>query len=236
MAWGIVAGAAVSVVGGAMASSSANRAAGRAADAQVEAAQLGVDEQRRQFDKIQELLSPFANAGSGALTQQQAILGLNGQGQQAEAINAIRTSPAFQSMVQQGENSILQNASATGGLRGGNVQAALAQFSPRLLADTINQRYAQLGGITSLGQNAAALTGNAGMQTGGNISNLLQQSGAAQAGGYLAQGRAQAGMINAPFQALGAYRGMGGQFGGWGGSTPAADQETANAAAYAYGG
>lgn len=115
------------------------------------------------------------------------LAGVNGVGRQQSAISALQSSPAFTSLLQQGENSILQNSSATGGLRGGNAQAALAQFSPELLAQTINDQYGRLGGLTSLGQNAAAGVGNAGLQTGSQISSLLQQQGAATAGGILGQ-------------------------------------------------
>jgi hypothetical protein len=62
-----------------------------------------------------------------------------------------------------------QTPRATGGLRGGNVQAALGQFQPQLLAQLIDQQYSRLGGLTSIGQNAAAGVGNAGMSTGNSI-------------------------------------------------------------------
>jgi hypothetical protein len=159
---------------------------------------------------VQKLLAPYANAGTGALTAQQDLVGLNGTNAQAAAIQALQSSPQFTSMLKQGETSILQNASATGGLRGGNTQAALAQFSPALLSQTINDQYAKLGGITSLGQNAAAMTGNAGMQTGNSIASLLQQQGAAQAGAALAAGKADAGFGNSISSGIGAYFGMGG--------------------------
>ena len=198
------------VVGGVMSSSASKSAANKAAGAQTQAAEMGVEEQRRQFDAMQKLLAPYSEAGVGALGAQQNLLGLNGNSAQASAINALQQSPQFTSLLQQGENSILQNASATGGLRGGNTQAALAQFSPALLAQTINDQYARLGGITSLGQNAAAMQGNAGMQTGNNIANLLGQAGSAQAGNALAQGRANAGMWNSLAGGVGSYAGMGG--------------------------
>lgn len=59
-----------------------------------------------------------------------------------------------------------------------------------------------------MGQNAAAGVGNAGMQTGQGISNLLQQQGAAQAGAALASGRANAGMYNTIGSAFGTLGGM----------------------------
>ncbi|HFX6520021.1 TPA: hypothetical protein ACIFEI_003749 [Acinetobacter nosocomialis] len=167
-------------------------AANQAAQAQTESSQAAIDEQKRQFDAIQELMKPYVNAGTGALAGQQDLLGLNGAAKQQAAIDSINNSQAMQTYMQQGENAILQNASATGGLRGGNTQSALSQFRPQLLNQLINQQYQNLGGLTSIGQNAAAGVGNAGMQSANNIGNLLQQSGAAQAGNALAQGQATA--------------------------------------------
>lgn len=193
-------------------------AASDAADAQSAASAAGIAEQRRQFDAVQKLLSPYANAGVGALTAQNDLLGLNGNNAQSAAISALKSSPQFTALLSQGENSILQNASATGGLRGGNTQAALAQYSPQLLAQVINDQYSKLGGLTSIGQNAAAGVGNAGMQTGNQVSALLQQQGAAQAGNALAQGRANAGIANGITSGIGAYAGLGG-FGSFGSKT-----------------
>lgn len=167
-------------------------AANQAADAQIQSNQAAIDEQKRQFDAIQELMKPYVNAGTGALAGQQDLLGLNGAAKQQAAIDSINNSQAMQTYMQQGENAILQNASATGGLRGGNTQSALSQFRPQLLNQLINQQYQNLGGLTSIGQNAAAGVGNAGMQSASNIGNLLQQVGAAQAGNALAQGQATA--------------------------------------------
>jgi hypothetical protein len=176
------------IVGGITGAKQQSEAAQHAADTQANAAQLGIDESRRQFDAFQKALAPYVNAGTPALAGQQDLLGLNGGAAQQTAIGGIQNSPQFQALQQQGEDAILANASATGGLRGGNTQGALAQFRPQLLAQLINEQYAKLGGLTSLGQNAAAGTGNAGMQTGGQVAQLLQQQGAATAGGQLAAG------------------------------------------------
>ena len=196
-----------------------SEAAGDAAAIQGQAAQGGIDEQRRQFDAIQKLLQPYSQAGTAALGQQQALLGMGTPEAQQQAINAIQSGPQFQALQQQGENAILQNASATGGLRGGNVQGALAQFRPALLSGLIEQQYNRLGGLTSIGQNAAAGVGNAGMQTGANVANLLGQQGAAAAGAEIAQGKAFGAIPGAISGGLGLYSGFGGKFGGSGGFT-----------------
>jgi hypothetical protein len=203
MSWVAAAVVGGSVVGGVLSGKAQKKAADTAAGAQTEATELGIEEQRRQFDAVQKLLAPYVNAGSGALTAQQNLLGLNGAYEQQQAITGLQTSPQFAALASQGENAILSNAAATGGLRGGNVQGALAQFRPQLLAQLIDQQYGRLGGLTSLGQNAAAGTGNAGMQTGQGISNLLQQQGAAQAGAALASGKVNAQFANTLGSGLG---------------------------------
>lgn len=191
------------VVGGVASSQAQKSSAKKAATAQTEMSQAGIDEQRRQFDAIQELMKPYVNAGTQGLGGQQDLLGLNGADKQNAAIQAINNSPAMQTYMQQGENAMLQNASATGGLRGGNTQSALSQFRPQLLNQLVNQQYQNLGGLTSLGQNAAAGVGNAGMQSANNISNLLGSIGQAQAGSALAQGQANANMWNSVSSAIG---------------------------------
>lgn len=197
--------AGVAIAGSIYSANKGAKAANKAADAQSEAADAGVAEQRRQFDQLVELLSPYTKAGTGSLAAQQDILGLNGKQAQQAAVKGVETSPYFQGIAQQGENSILQNASATGGLRGGNTQGALAQFRPALLNQMVQQQYQNLGGITQLGQSSAAGQASAGMQSASSIGSLLQQGGAAQAGGYIGQANAQ----NQGFQNLLGLGGLG---------------------------
>ncbi len=180
-----------SVVGGITGATAAGKAAQAGAATQAAAAQAGIDEQRRQFDKLVELMSPYVTAGTGAMAEQQALIGLKGQEAQAAAVAQQEQSPIFQALTQQGENAILQNASATGGLRGGNVQAALSQFRPQVLNSLIEQQYNRLGGFTKLGQASAAGQAEQGMASADSISNLLANQGAATAGGQIARGNVQ---------------------------------------------
>lgn len=216
---GPIGGTIGSALGGAI---EGGEAAGEASGIQSGAAQAGIEEQRAQFAEIQKLLQPYTQAGAGALTGQQALIGLGGPQAQQQAITALETSPQFQAIAKQGENAILQNASATGGLRGGNVQAALAQFRPALLSQIISQQYERLGGLTSLGATQAARMGQFGQQTGANISNLLTGKGAAEAGGVLAEQGALTGGITKAFGAIQGAGGFGKIFGG--GVTPSTIQ------------
>jgi hypothetical protein len=220
-----------------------SNAADTAAEAQTAAADAGIAEQRRQFDAAKELLqpyvdagepalaalSPYAEAGTGALQGQLALAGLSGVDAQREAIGAIEQGGEYQSLVGAGEEAILQSAAATGGLRGGNVQGALAQFRPQVLSSLINQQYSRLGGLTNMGlttqqnlatigQNAAAGVGTAGLQTGSNISNLYCTSAANIGNLYGQQGAAAAGSALAQGQAWGNALGSIGQYAGMIGS------------------
>jgi hypothetical protein len=212
-------------------------AASSAASTQAGSAQAGIEEQRRQFDKVQELLkpysmagekalgglAPFAAAGAPALEEQQALLGLRGPEAERAAIERIRGGETFKALAGQGEEALLQRASATGGLRGGNIQGALAQFRPALLSSLIDQQYGRLGGMTALGQTttqnlaglgqaSAAGTGAAAQTTGANVANLLGQQGAALAGAEIAQGKAFGAIPAAISGGLGLFSGLGGKF------------------------
>lgn len=196
------------VVGGVMSSQSQKKASKNASEAQQASTEASIAEQRRQFDAVKELLQPYVQAGTGAIGAQQALLGLGGPGAQQAAIDALQQGPQFQALTQQGENAILQNASATGGLRGGNAQAALAQFRPQVLSNLIDQQYSRLGQMAGLGQASAAGQAAAAQQTGSNIAGLLGQQGAAQAGAALAQGQANANMWNSIAGSVGTVAGL----------------------------
>jgi hypothetical protein len=187
-------------------------AAKDAALTQSGASQAGIEEQRRQFDVVQKLLEPYVTGGTEAFKQQQALVGVQGPEAQRAAISAIEQGPAFQALTEQGENALLQRASATGGLRGGNVQAALAQFRPQILSQLIEQQYGQLGGLAKFGQASAAGTGAAAQETGANVAQLLAAQGAATAGGQMAAGKAFASIPSAISGGLGIFSGLGGKF------------------------
>jgi hypothetical protein len=192
MAWIATAVVGGSVISGVMSSRAQKSAASQAAGAQTEASQSSIEEQRRQFDAVQELLRPYVQSGEQAIGGQKALLGLAGASEQQQAIAALEGGPQFAALMQQGENAILQNASATGGLRGGNTQAALAQFRPALLSQMIEQQYGRLGQMTGIGQASAAGQAAAAQQTGANVSSALTQQGQALAGQALARGQANA--------------------------------------------
>lgn len=128
-------------------------------------------------------LNQYAQGGLAAFQQQQALSGALGADAQRQAIAGLENSPAFAALAKQGEDAILQNASATGGLRGGNTQAALAQFRPALLNQQIQQQFANLGGLSALGA-----------QNLNTLGQFGQASAAGQAQGGLGVLQAQLGL------------------------------------------
>lgn len=133
---------------------------------------------------------------------------------QQRAIDDLANGAQFTSLVRQGEDAILANAAATGGLRGGDTQAALAQFRPQMLQALIDKQLANLGGIAANGQNAAGNVGSAAQNSGAQVNAALGDRGAALAGRYIAGGQATSNMF-------GDVSGMLGQFAGANGGIPA---------------
>lgn len=183
-----------------------------AANVQADFARQGIEEQRDQAQLSRETLQPFVDAGIPAIEQMgqfgsygapamdamSSMLGLSGPEAYQAQLDQVQNGPQFQAMIRQGEDAMLQNASATGGLRGGNIQGALAQYRPQMLDQLMQQRMQGLGGmaqnsqnaygnLASLGQSSAAGQANQGMQSANNIANLMGQQGSAQAGGMMAR-------------------------------------------------
>lgn len=226
---GLIAGG-TSLLGGAAQS----RAAKKAGQAQAQASEAGIEEQRRQFDIAQEMLRPYREAGISAISgmqpfqtggaqayqQQLALAGLLGPEAEAAAIERIQTRPGFQAEMEAAEQALLQRAAATGGLRGGNIQAALAEFRPQMLREAIEQEYGRFGGLAgagletlgqlySGGQASAAGTASQAQRTGESIAGLMGEAGAARAGARLGKGAAIQGVLNLPMQVLGMQYGAG---------------------------
>jgi hypothetical protein len=220
--WPLIATIGSAIIGGAMSSSAQKKAAKTAAAAQTQATDQSMAEQRRQFDAIQAMFRPYVEAGGGALARQLDLTGVSGPEAQQRAIQAIEMGPEFAAMTRQGEEAILQNAAATGGLRGGNVQASLAKFRPEVLSSLINQQYQRLGGLTQLGQASAGMQAASGQAFANNATQLFGQRGEALAGSALARGQANANMFGNIAGSIGFAAGRG-MFGGMGMSNPVPD-------------
>ena len=78
----------------------------------------------------------------------------------ASYIDTLRDDPFYQQSLQDSEQSVLRNASATGNLRSGNTAVSLGQLAPQLLQNTYNQRVGGLEGMAyGTPSNANAIAG-----------------------------------------------------------------------------
>lgn len=245
--FGSIIGTATSILGG----NAQKKAASKAADAQVKAAQLAIDEQRRQFDTTQQNFAPYLASGTSALAGINALLGIStpvssttdwaayvngnpdalanwnaikgtssdsfggdiakfgeyhynkdgarrdlspyttttgGAVDQQGAIDALKASPLYQSLYRNGEEAILSNAAATGGLRGGNTQGALYNLGADTLSNVIQNQLANLGGIANMGMGSAGQLGQFGASAASNIGNASMAQGQARSDASMLRG------------------------------------------------
>lgn len=190
-----------SFIGGLLGAGSQKKAVKKATQAQVDALNRGIDVQNQQFQQTRSDFAPYREAGTAALPQILDILGLNGPDKAAAAIQALKASPVFTSLYDQGKEAVLQGASATGGLRGGNTDAALYQLGQGTLSSVIGDQLSRLGGLAGLGEGATDAVAGFGAHTADNVTGLLKGQGDARASGALAIG----GINNQMWQSAGSF-------------------------------
>lgn len=180
MSWGLVAVGGATLLGGVVASQGARSAA----SSQANAAQQGIDSQERMFQQGLDLQEPYREAGYGALTGLQSLTTPGGR---AQSLEDYYSGAEYQAIAEQQEGQVLRNASATGRLRSGGSEAALASIGPQLGQNYLSDQYNQLTGLANLGMGAASQGAMSANNLGTNIANLQGQAGQAQAGNQLAQ-------------------------------------------------
>lgn len=207
-----------SFIGGLFGAGAQKKASRGAEAALIASLDKGIAQQQSQYDQNRADFMPYLQAGTDALGGIRGLTGLNGNDALQSAITGLQNSPLYGSYVRNGEEALLQNAAATGGLRGGNLQRGLADFRYDALAQTIQQQLGNLGNVAGMGLGATGQNAGLGTQISGNITNLLGQQGQARADGLLTRGGITAGMWNnagnfldsAVMSALGAGAGPGG--------------------------
>lgn len=160
--------------------------ADKAARSARRGAAMSADAQREALEYLKEREAIPQEFREGALQNIGALYGL-GDIDPTAAMQTITSSPMYQNVMQQqqaGEEAILRNAAATGGLRSGNVQDALARYSGDLQGQAFTQSLAGLQGLANLPSNANQIAG-----TMSGIGETLAQgriaSGQAKAAGQM---------------------------------------------------
>ena len=157
-AWAGVAVAAGSAIAGAVGSSGAVDSGASAANALSQQA----------IDKGTSYYQPYMDAGTGALKQQNDLLGLNGADAAAGAMGTFQASPGYQYQVQQGLRGVDAGAAASGMLRSGATLKAEQTLGNNLANQDFGNYYNRLTGLSTQGLQATQGTVNllSGQSTG----------------------------------------------------------------------
>ncbi len=209
MAAGIM--AAGSLVGGLLSSN----AASNAASTQANAANNAMNMSQAQWQQVRQGLMPYMNAGQGATNSLMGNLGaltapFNPNMQQLEA------TPGYQFDLQQGLESTQNGFAAKGlGVSGASMKGA-ADYANGLAQNTYAQQaqiyyqnqqnaYNKLMGVSQLGENAAAGTGQIGQGYLNTSTNAMMGSANASAAGDIAGANAWSNALAGVGNASGMY-------------------------------
>jgi hypothetical protein len=178
------------------------------------------DDSVGRYDENRADNAPRIEAGNQAIAQQQALLGLSGQGAQKAAYGGIQESAGQRFLRERQQRALVRNSSAIGGLGGGNVRTALQEQAAGFAMQDVDNQFNRLSAVA--GQGASNMPVQVGSQTSpsgtnvntntasnsaGNIINAQSNLGAAQASGILAPAQANAAFNNQLLQLGGTVAG-----------------------------
>jgi hypothetical protein len=158
---GTVLGGAAAIGGGALLGGAVGstilgqRAAGQAASAATQSAQIAANADREALAYLKEINALPQDIKEQALTGLQGMyLPEGGATTQDQMIAQAQASPLYQAIMgtrQAGEEGILRNLSATGGLRSGNAKSALYRYNQQLENEALLTSYQdQMRGVQAL--------------------------------------------------------------------------------------
>lgn len=205
-------GIATAIVGSAVIGGiSANKAAGKQADAANKAAAL----QKDQFDKQVELQEPFRQAGLTGQNRLMEILGLAGDPNAQGYGSAMRdfgmqdfqADPGYQFRQQQGQQGLERSAAARGGLLSGAAMKDAMRFGQGLASDEYANAFNRfqtnrsnklnpLQSLAGVGQTSTNQISQAAGNYATNAGNAMMGGADARASGYLMQGRIGSNLVN----------------------------------------
>lgn len=117
-------------------------------------------------------LEPFVNRGAQAFDLQMALSGALGPDAQRTAFSNYNASPGQEFLQQRGEQAVLRNASAVGGLGGSRVLQELQRQGVGLAQQDFANQFDRLGQLSGMGLNGAGMKANV-IMTGANIAGNL---------------------------------------------------------------
>lgn len=215
MSWVAAAIVGGSLISGVLGSNAAQSAASTQAGAQEQAAQT----QLQMFNTINSQEQPFIQAGYGANTTLNQLLGLTSgnpggglsNGYLTQTFNPtqdqLNNYPGYQFALNTGEQAVRNADTPANGALSGATMKDLMSFAEGTAAQNYgnyfnqyqtqqNNIFSRLSGILGLGQNAASNVGTSGTQLGTGIAQAQAAAGASQAAGTIGAANALTGSIN----------------------------------------
>lgn len=185
-----------SVIGGIFGGGAQKKASQKAMEAQTAALNRATDIGNQQFQQTRQDYMPYTQAGTAAIGQYGNLLGANGAGAQGLAVEGLKADPFFQQNLADANTNLLQTASATGGVRGGNTAGAVGQLSPALLQSYYQNALSGYGNLAQLGLGATGSVASFGANNAQNAGQNTIGVGQAQAANYLTKGGINAANFN----------------------------------------
>lgn len=161
------------------------KAATQAGQLGSQAALAGIPIQQQAFAGAERDIRPSIGVGQAALGSQAALAGLGPPGAQEAAFQQISESPGQRFIRERSQRNLLRNASAIGGLGGGNIRSALVEQGAGFALQDIEGQRQQLGQLSGRGLVAGTTLAQLGQQTAGSVADLQQAEAAARASGIL---------------------------------------------------
>lgn len=143
----------------------------------VGALQYGGNLALDQLGQARQGYSPYQQAGSQAADLQAALSGALGPQAQSQAYQGFMSSPGQDFLRERGEQAVLRNAAALGGLGGGNVMKELTAYGTGVAAQDFDNYYNRLAGLSGQGLQASQGAANV-LGQGAGITSQLGQSAA----------------------------------------------------------
>lgn len=196
MTWGLTAVAASTIYG----AYSANKAAGKQADAMDRASEL----EYRQYQEDVARQKPFYDVGVNALPEL-----VEASKYQPFTMDKFQADPGYAFRLSEGQKALERSAAARGGLLSGGTGKALQRFGQEFGSQEYTNAFNRyqienkaklnpLQSLTGMGQTTAQQLGSAGQTMASNIGNNIGSAAAARASGYV-------GTANALTGGLGTY-------------------------------
>lgn len=173
------------------------KGAERGAQAQTDASNAAIEEQRRQYDQTRSDLSPYMQFGQSAIP---GLTALN-SGDYSGFLN----SPDYLAARDLGQSQLDHSAAARGGLFGGGNTRDTMKFGSQLASQYLGNYRNSLFQQAGMGQNAAAGLGSFGANMANQVGSQYNNIGNARQSSYQSQADTNSQMAGA----------LGGMFNNW---------------------